>query len=74
MITDCVGAQQWDLSDTETIFVQGLFAVLKLLIPVAICVYTWKVCQTDRTHQRTSMLGLGETTSYEEEEEARIEA
>jgi hypothetical protein len=60
MITDCFGAKQWDLSDTETIFVQGVFALVKILILVAISVYTWKVCQTDRAHHRTSMLGLEE--------------
>ena len=60
MITDCVGLQQWDLSDTETLFVQCVFALLKILIPVAIWVFTWKVCQTGRAHQRTSMLGLEE--------------
>ena len=58
MITECVGARQWDLSDTETIFVQGVFALLKLLIAVAVWVYTWKVCKTDRVHHRPSLLGL----------------
>jgi hypothetical protein len=29
MITDCFGAQQWDFSDTETIFVQRVFVLLK---------------------------------------------
>ena len=61
MTTDCVGAEQWDLSNTETIFVHGVFALLKMLLAVAIWVYTWKVCQTDRDHQRTSVLGLEET-------------
>lgn len=61
MITDCVGGQQWDLSDTETIFVQGVFALLKLLIPIAIWVYTWKVCQNGRAHHRASLLGLDKT-------------
>jgi len=58
MITDCVGAQQWDLSNTETIFVHGVFALLKILTPVVIAVYTWKVCHPDRDHQRDSQLGL----------------
>ncbi len=60
MITDCFGARQWDLADTETIFVQGVFALLKILILVATWVYTWKVCQTDPAHHRTSLLGLEE--------------
>lgn len=68
MITDCFGAQQADLSDTETIFVHGVFALLKILIPVAIWVYTWKVCRTERAHARTSMLGLDETTSQREQD------
>src|ERR1044071_803015 len=58
MITDCFHNQQWDLSDTETIFVQGVFALLKILIPVVIWVYTWKVCRIDRGHHRASLLGL----------------
>jgi hypothetical protein len=62
MITDCVGGQQWDLSNTETIFVQGV-VLLKILITVAISVFTWKVCQTGRAHQRISMLGLEEPTA-----------
>jgi len=66
MITDCFGIQQWDLSDTETIFVQGVFALFKILIPVAIWVYTWTVCRTERAHLRTSMLGLEEKTSQRE--------
>ena len=63
MITDCFGARQWDLSDTETIFVQRVFVLLKLLIFVAVWVYTWKVCKTERAHHRTSMLGLEDTAS-----------
>ena len=66
MITDCFGARQWDLALTEAIFVQGVFALVKILIPVAISVYTLKVCQTGRAHQRTSLLGLKETTSHQE--------
>jgi len=58
---------QWDLSDTETIFVQGVLILLKLLIPVAISVYTWKACQPEQTYQCTTMLGLKETTSQPEE-------
>ena len=65
MITDCFGAQQWDLSGTETIFVQRVFVLLKLLIPVAISVYTWKVCRTERDHRRPSMLGLDSMTGKE---------
>lgn len=61
MITNCAGLGQWDISFTETIFVKNVFVLLKILIPVAICVYTWKVCQTDRDHHRTSTLGLEET-------------
>ena len=61
MITDCFGAQQWDLSYTETIFVQGVFLLVKILIPIAICVYTRNVCRTDQAHYRTSVLGLEET-------------
>ena len=62
MITeDCFGSGQWDLSGTEELFVQGVFLLVKILIPIAISVYTWKVCQTDRDHRRTSLLGLDET-------------
>lgn len=61
MISDCVGGRRLDLSNTEMIFVQGVFALLKMLLAVAIWVYTWKVCQTDRDHQRTSVLGLEDT-------------
>ena len=60
MITDCFGFGQWDISDTETIFVRGVFALLHLLIPVAISVFTWKVSETDRAHHRRSLLGLEE--------------
>jgi hypothetical protein len=68
MISDCAGLRQWDLSDTEAIFVQGVFALLKILIPVAIWVYTWKVCRPERAHPRTSMLGLEETTAQREQD------
>jgi hypothetical protein len=61
MIAECTGLQQWDISDTETIFVLGVFALLKILIPIAIFVYTWKVCRTERAHHRASLLGLKET-------------
>jgi len=62
MITEgCFGSSQWDLSGTEEFFVQGVFLLMKILIPIAICVYTWKVCKTDRDHHRTSLLGLDET-------------
>jgi len=60
MITDCFGAQKWDLADTETIFIQGVYALVKLLIPVAMSVHTWKVCRTEPSHQRPSTLGLTE--------------
>jgi hypothetical protein len=66
MITDCFGVQRWDLSDTETIFVQGVFALLKVLIPVALSALTWSVCRTEPDHQRTSVLGLEETASRQE--------
>jgi hypothetical protein len=66
MITDCFGARQWDLSDTEAIFTQGVFVLVKILIPVAIWVYTWKVCRSDRAHHRTSLLGLEETQGLTE--------
>jgi hypothetical protein len=61
MISECVGARQWDLSGTEELFVQGVVLLVKILIPMAISVYTWKVCQTDRDHRRTTVLGLDET-------------
>lgn len=73
MITDCTGMRQWDLSDTETIFVQGVFALLKFLIAVAICVYIWRVSQTERAHQRTSVLGLEEPTFQPEVSANRTE-
>jgi hypothetical protein len=66
MITDCVGGQKWSLEGTETIFVQCLFALLKILIPVAISVYTWKVCRTERAHLRSTVLGLEETTQQQQ--------
>jgi len=76
MITDCFGAgqaRQWDISGTETLFVQGVFALVKMLIPVAISVYTWKVCRTERAHLRTSMLGLEATTSKQEQHSKTFE-
>jgi len=66
MITDCGGFRQWDLSDTEAIFVQGVFALVKILIPIAISVYTWKVCQRGRTHQRNTILGLEDTSQHKD--------
>ncbi len=60
MISDCFGLQQWDLSATEAIFVQGVFALLKILIPVGIFVYTWKVCQSEQSHHRTTLFKLEE--------------
>lgn len=67
MITDCGGMRLWDLADTEALFVQGVFALSKMLIPIAIGVYTWTVCRTERAHARTSTLGLEETTSQREQ-------
>ena len=64
MITNCFGGNA-DLSDTEAFFVQGVFALIKVLIPVAICVYTLKVSKAERPHQRASVLGLEERTSHE---------
>lgn len=61
MITDCFGAQQLDLSGTEALFVKGVFALLQMLIPIAFAVYVWTVCRMDRSHYRTSLLGLEET-------------
>ena len=58
MITDCFGVRQWDLSGTETLFVQRVFLLVKMLIPVAMAVHTWKLCRTERSHQRASVLGL----------------
>jgi hypothetical protein len=58
MITDCAGTRQWNLAETEGIFVFGLFAFVKILIPVALSVYTWKIGRTERAHTRTSLLGL----------------
>ena len=58
MIIDCFGIGQWDLSDAETIFVQGVSTLLKIMIPVAITVYTLTVCKADPSHHRNSMLGL----------------
>ena len=61
MITECGGMSYWDLSETETVFVRNVLVLLKILIPIAISVYTWKVRQTDPAHHRTSALGLEET-------------
>jgi hypothetical protein len=65
MITDCFGLRQWDLSNTEAFFVQGVFTLVEMLIPVAISVYTWKVCHSDRSHNRPRMLGLDQTPEAE---------
>ena len=63
MITDCLGFRQWDMSGTETLFVQGVYLLTKtILIPVAIFVFTLKVSQTGRAHERTSLLRLDETS------------
>jgi len=66
MITDCFGIRQWDLSDTEAIFLEGVFALLKILILVATLAYTWKVRRIEPGHQRTSVLGLEERSSQHE--------
>src|SRR5688572_24115380 len=66
MITDCVGAQQWDPSGTEAFFVQGVSTLIKLLTVIAGGVYIWKLCQTEQPHRRTSVLGLEQTTSHQE--------
>ena len=59
MITDCFGARQWDLSDTEAIFVRGILVLLKVVwIHVAVSVFTWKISRPGRAHQRASILGL----------------
>jgi len=62
MITDCFGAQQWDLAETEIIFVQGVAVLVQILIPVAMSVHTWTVFRTDPPHERASVLGLEETS------------
>lgn len=73
MITDCFGTRQWDLSNTESLFVHGVFVLVKMLIPVAMAVHTWKLCRTERSHRRASVLGLEEMVSQHEHEEASQE-
>ena len=68
MITDCFGARAWDFSDTEAVFLQRTFALLRIVIPAAIWLLTWKMCHTEQVHQPTSVLGLAEPSSLSSHE------
>ena len=65
MITDCFGAQAWDLSDTEAIFLQGTFSLLKVMIPAAIWLFTWRLCKTEREENERGVSILGLNVTYE---------
>ena len=55
MITDCAGFGFWDLSDTEEFFTVGVVTIMRLLIPLSICLGIWL-----RYYGRsTSYTGLG---------------
>lgn len=71
MITDCfVGpAAVWDISETEPVFVENVFALLKLHVPVAMSVFMWEIRKPGRPHHRPSMLLLEETTWPKQEQE-----
>ena len=53
MQTDCFGTRVFDLSNTEAIFLQGGYTLLKLMIPGAICLLLWMLRASNHriTHQ-----------------------
>jgi len=61
MVTNCFGSPLDFSDDIEAFFVQGVFALVKVLIPVAISVYGLKISEAERPHQRRSVLGLEES-------------
>jgi hypothetical protein len=43
MVTDCFGPGFWDVTDAETVFVQGMVSVLKVVVPAAIALVLWRM-------------------------------
>jgi hypothetical protein len=60
MVTDCGGLGFWDMSDAETVFLNGAFSLMRIIIPAAICLLIWRIRVTNRTQSVTS-LGLDES-------------
>lgn len=63
MITNCGGDPFWNFSDTDAVFLQDAFSLLKIIIPAAIWLFTWRVCVTEKSYHRGNIqvLGLDET-------------
>ncbi len=64
MITDCFGAMAWDFADVETVFVYCTLSLMRIIIPAAIWLLTWRLCDTERSHHRgrVQVLGLDESS------------
>jgi hypothetical protein len=60
MVTDCFGARASYFGDAEPVFLQNSFALLKVIIPAAICLLLWRLFVTNRgaAWQNGSILGL----------------
>jgi hypothetical protein len=75
MVTDCFGARAFDFSDTEAVFLQGSFSLLKMIIPAAICVLLWKlyVANKDGDYRQSEILGLRENRSIDHSAKTKCE-
>jgi hypothetical protein len=62
MVTHCFGNGFFEFEDTEALFLQITFLLLKIVIPGAICLIAWRMLITDRAKPRRTVLGLDEVT------------
>ena len=60
MVTDCAGLGFWDMSDAETVFLNGAASLSKIIIPAAIFLLIWRMRVNNRT-QNVTVLGLDES-------------
>lgn len=72
MITDCFGAQAGNFLDAEPVFIQTTFSSLKIIIPAAIWLVTWRMCHPTQTTKSSSVLGLDETSSLSTQQPSRF--
>lgn len=63
MQTDCFGTRVFGPDNTKALFLQGRYALLKLMIPGAVCLLLWMLRASNHriTHQTLYTLRLHET-------------
>jgi hypothetical protein len=74
MVTECGGGVFWNASDFEAVFVQGTYSMLKFVLPAAVLLTAWKICDKRTTNQSTSILGLSGPDQYADHEPRQVRA